>query len=232
MISISLCRIYRFFCFAVLGLTIANLTVQIARFSLLLDRQSAIYRLLNVNNEANIPTWYSTVALLLCVLLLALIAIFKQQQKDRFTNHWRGLALLFLLLSLDEAASLHEKLNPLMRSLLNVNENLLFLWVIPGVAFVSAIALVYWRFLIGLPPQMRKLIFFSAALYLSGAIGLELITGFVVWNIPGPHQLVLVLTVAIEELLEKLGILIFVRSLLLYIGSNFPAVRINFDWRN
>ncbi|NJL22937.1 MAG: hypothetical protein HC895_22335 [Leptolyngbyaceae cyanobacterium SM1_3_5] len=228
MISISLCKIYRFLGFAILGLTIANLTVQIARFSLLLDRQSSIYRLLNVNNEANIPTWYSTVALLVCVLLLGLIAILKQQQKDRLTNHWRGLALLFLFLSIDEAVSLHEKLNPLMRSLLNVNENLLFLWVIPGVVFVGAIALIYWRFLTRLPPQMRNLIFFSAALYLSGAIGFELVTGLAVRNISGLHPLILVLIVAIEELLEMLGILIFIRSLLLYLGDNFPAISIHF----
>ncbi|MEP0956034.1 hypothetical protein NC995_06040 [Leptolyngbya sp. FACHB-1515] len=215
-----------------LGLTLANLAAQVARYFLILDRRSAIYRLLNVNNEANIPTWYSTIALLVCVLLLALIATLKQQQNDRFTNHWRGLALLFLLLSLDEAASLHEKLNPFMRSLLNVDDNLLFLWVIPGSIFAGAIALFYWKFLMSLPSQMRNLILFSAALYLSGAIGLELLTGFAVLNISGLHQLLLALVVAIEELLEMLGILLFIRALLLYIGSQFPAVRIHFSQKD
>lgn len=228
MISISLHKVYRFFCFAVLGLAIANLTVQLARFTLILDRQSAIYRLFNVNNEANIPTWYSTVALLVCVLLLALIAILKKRQNDRFTPHWYGLALLFLLLSLDEAASLHEKLNAPIRSLLNLDSNMLFLWVIPGSIFVGAIAILYWKFLLNLPSKTRTLILQSAALYLSGAIGFELLTGLVVWNGADLHPILLVLIIAIEELLEMLGILTFIQALLLYIGANFPAVRIHF----
>jgi len=232
MISISLYKIYRFFCFTILGLTVANLTVQIARFTLPLDRQSSIYRLLNVNNEANIPTWYSTIALLVCVLLLALIAILKKRQGDRFIYHWRGLVLLFLLLSLDEAASLHEKLNAPIRSLLDLDSNGLFLWVIPGSIFASTIALIYWKFLSSLPPQTRNLILQSAALYLGGAIGFELFTAFLVWNISDLHPTMVVLTIAIEELLEKLGILTFIRALLLYIGVNFPAVRIHFVEKN
>src|SRR5688572_14798317 len=58
----------------------------------------------DINHEPSIPAWYSACALLVSSGLLALTGIAKMQQRDRFFKHWLVLSVIFLGLSIDEAA--------------------------------------------------------------------------------------------------------------------------------
>jgi len=67
----------------------------------------------NLNDEANIPTWYSTV--LLFSVSLSSFIIFQMEQKfeniESGRRFWLGFGAVYFFLSLDEAARIHEFLN-------------------------------------------------------------------------------------------------------------------------
>ena len=68
-------------------------------------------RLFQLDGEANIPAWFSSSLLLQISLLLAIIAYAKKKIKAPYYYHWALLSLIFLLLSIDEASEIHERLN-------------------------------------------------------------------------------------------------------------------------
>ncbi len=87
-----------------------------------------------VDLEANVPTYFNVIILFISALLLGCIAAWKFSVKDKFRIHWAGLALIFLYLSMDEAAALHERLIKPMRSIVNFEGYgglFYFAWVIP-----------------------------------------------------------------------------------------------------
>ncbi len=80
----------------------------------------------SVDNEGNIPTVYSVLALLFSSILLGTIAHAKNLDSDRYKKHWKILSFIFLYLSLDEAGQIHEQFIDPMRSLLNATGVLYF----------------------------------------------------------------------------------------------------------
>jgi len=167
--------------------------------------------LLYVDDEGNIPTWLSSLTLALCGQLLLFIGYQKYQQKADFAKHWIGLGLLFFLLSLDEFIQMHEFLIQPMRQLFNITEGpLFFAWVIPGSVFVLVVALIYFPFLRYLAEDTRNVFVLSAVLFVGGAIGMEIMGGYLY------EQPVYLLVMHIEELLEMMGITVFVYGLLSY----------------
>ena len=237
MIAISLRKVIRRLCFVVLGFCFTNITVQVAKYFWGRGGLWGFYRLLNLDDEANIPSWYSSVALLLCALLLMLIALLKKEQGDRYITHWRGLSAIFLFLSLDEAASLHEMLIEPLQALTSASGFFLLAWVIPGIAFVGVVGLMYSKFLLSLPAQTRHLFLLAATLYVMGSLGFEMIGSYFLDSKgasisydanSGWDGITYPLIIAVEELLEMLGIVTFIYALLAYISSSFKEVRIAF----
>jgi hypothetical protein len=77
--------------------------------------------------------------------------------------------------------------------------------------------LIYFKFLLHLPPQTRRIFLLAAGLYVGGALGVELIHGHYL-DLYG-KDLVYALIAAVEELLEMLGIITFLYGLLSYLRS-------------
>lgn len=69
----------------------------------------------DLGHEPSIPNWYSSVALLASAMLLFLISRAKQQLHVPYVRHWFGLAVLFLLLAVDEAVLIHEMAGPVLQ---------------------------------------------------------------------------------------------------------------------
>ena len=59
-------------------------------------------KMINVGEDSSIPTWYSSLALMLCSVLLATIALARRVQHDRDVLYWGLLSVLFLYLVADE----------------------------------------------------------------------------------------------------------------------------------
>ncbi|MDQ7035357.1 MAG: hypothetical protein Q9P01_11125 [Anaerolineae bacterium] len=116
--------------------------------------------LFNVTFEGNVPTWYAVLLLLIAALFSFLIAADVRQSKSNWRIHWMGLTLLFLYLSLDEAAAIHEIFTTPTREAFETTGYLYFSWMLVGVPVAIVVALLFLSFVGNLPKQ-TKIAFFS-----------------------------------------------------------------------
>ena len=185
--------------------------------------------LFDFNQEMNLPTFFSSIALLISSLLLATIAWLKWKLDSEFFP-WLGLASIFLYLSFDEIAALHERLDIPIRGLLNTSGVLFFSWIIPYGVGLILLTLVLLKFFLRLPRKTQKLFFISGLVFVSGAIGFEMI-GARHYEIHGGENLTYELLCTGEELLEMTGVTFFIYALLLYLKDHFSALTITIQER-
>ncbi len=177
-----------------------------------------------MNTEMNIPTYFATLQLLLASLLLFIIAKWKKLQDDKFRRHWKGLAFLLLLFSIDEFTAMHETLSKLLKELPDFNGLFAFKWVIAGIAFLAIFGLLYFVFFLHLEKKYKLLFLSAAILFFGGAVGFEVIGGrFANYNDTRNFTFHAITT--IEELLELGGIALLIYALLEYMKASFPEVR-------
>ena len=186
-----------------------------------------IIHLFNLDEEYNIPTCYQSGALLFSSMLLFLIAINKKNNNDKFKFHWKILAFIFFLLSLDELLSFHEQLSRPIRGALHVSGFLHFAWVIPAIIFLIVLAFFYAKFLFNLSPKFRKSFILSGGIYIVGTIGFEILGGDI-QEIYTQKSFLYALLVNIEEILEMVGILLFINALSEYISEFIGQTKIKF----
>lgn len=214
----------------VIGTLLASYAItQFIRFQSGHDNLHGLIPQFDLGAENNIPTWYSSVALLVSAIVLIVIGIGKKSAGDRYAAHWLALGAIFGGLSMDEMASLHEMTMPLFRSLLEGSSYgggyLWFSWVIAGGIFVMLVGLAYLRFLAHLPAKTRWLFLLAAALYVGGAIGMEMI-GAKQHYLFGRNNYQYALIVGMEETCEMAGIALFIYALLSYLGMWCSSVRV------
>lgn len=155
-----------------------------------------LLQLFDLDEENNIPTWFSSFLLLNSAFFLYIYSAGEQLQKK---FHWRFLAAGFFLLAIDEVAGLHETFN----SSIEMN------WAIPGAILVLFLAVAFVPFLLSLPRKLAVMFVLSGFLYVSGAIIVELLSEDL-----ESDSLVYMLAVAVEEGLEMIGALLFLATVL------------------
>lgn len=212
-----------------LCLSFAHFSTQFITYLTGHDYQFGLAPQFNLDADSNIPAWYASSTLLLCSLLLAVIGLVKKQLGDRFAQQWLILAAIFLYLSLDEAASLHEMTSRPLRDALKITSSYLHwphAWVIPGSIFVLVVLLAYLRFLAALPVKTRHLFLFAGTLYVGGALGIDSLEGYYVHLSGSYNTLTYSMLVGFEEGLEMIGVVVFIYSLLSYMALNLSEIRI------
>ncbi len=206
-------------------LMIAHGVAQFCIFVLDHDYVYGLVPLFDLAHERNVPTLYSSLTLLLCAALLAIIAHARAKDGRDSVHHWSALAGIFVLLSLDEALMLHEGLAEPVRTAMGTSGPLYFAWIIPYGLAVLSVAVVYLRFLYRLPNMTRRLFLLAAGLYVSGALGMEAIEGVALEQV-GSHNLLFVSLYTAEELLEMSGVAVFMYALAAYIATEMQELRL------
>jgi len=97
----------------------------------------------SVNTESNIPTTFNTLILAIASMLTFVIASGKRALKDKYRNEWSLLAFVFLYLSIDEAAMIHEEFSRLFKEAPDFSGWLQYKWLIPGSMVVILLALMF-----------------------------------------------------------------------------------------
>ncbi len=186
--------------------------------------------LFNLDREANVPTWYASVTLLACAVLLAFIAASKRQSRDSWWRYWAGLSAVFAYLSVDEGASIHELTIEPVRALLGTSGVLHWAWVVPGMIAVIGLGLLYLRFVLALPRSTRNLFIVAGSLFVGGALVVEMLgAGWFVQA--GRRNIGYVLFWTVEEALEMAGIVVFLYALMRYIGDALGPIVLSFGGR-
>lgn len=210
---------------------IANLGGIVAR--LFLDIQSAfgLIHLFNSDEEQSLPTYFSIVMLLFAALVLALIGQLTRTNKLAGAAYWFGLAAVFLFLSIDEAVSIHEVLTKPLRRHVNKDAGVLHLmaWVLPYTVLALGVGAVYLRFLLNIPRRLAFLMILSGAIYVLGAIGAELLTGWLFMNNQEQFGLGYHLAAAAEEAMEMGGIVLFIHAITDYSEKTFGIIHLRVE---
>lgn len=169
-------------------------------------------RVININLEQSVPTWYATILLVGAAGLAFIIA------RSKWPNHprrmWLGLALIFTYLSIDEAVSIHEEFTIPLRETLGTSGIFYFAWIIVGLGLVAIVGLIYLRFVLRLPAPVRNLIIMAGALFVGGAVGVEAISA-ALYEVTGTTAIYSTIG-TVEELFEMLGVIVFIRALLIH----------------
>ena len=200
-------------------LVVAGLIAHLLRFGFGLTSAFGFIRLFDLNQEANVPTWFSSVLLAMCALLLALIAVAKRTSSDRWFLHWAALGVIFALMSLDEIASVHERFMEPLKSAFELGGLLTNAWVLLAFVFLPVLLLIYFRFLLMLPRRSLGLFLLSAAVYLGGVVGVEMFSG-AMKSTYGFDSLNFALMTTLEEALEMIGLALFIHALLDYMANS------------
>jgi hypothetical protein len=175
-------------------------------------------RLFNLNLEANIPSWFSSFLMLISAFYLWIIYNSKNRE-SLYKKHWLYLSLIFLFLSLDEISSIHEIMNNPTRRLLHSSGIFYWSWLIPALFLLSFGAIYFIKFLYTLPKRTRNLFLFSAVVFITGAVGFEMIGGWL-YSHNLAETMLYNIEVWIEESLELIGLLIFIYSLRDYLFTH------------
>ncbi len=183
--------------------------------------------LFDLDIEQNIPTFFSSILILLCSCLLAVIAFMERNKAKNDYKYWGGLSAIFLFLSIDEFASIHELLMSPLRHITGASGFFFFAWVIPYGLLLLVLFAIYLRFLFRLPSKIRLMSIISGFIYVTGAFGFEFIGGYYYdIHIHGQKDFVYQMITSFEEILEMGGMLLFLYTLMVYIDSYHKSLSI------
>jgi hypothetical protein len=212
--------------FVVVGLLLlASTAGQVIRLRLGYDHLKGLIPLFYVDEEASVPAWYSSAALLTAAVLLLLIARAARSSRDHRWRYWAALAALFVGLSLDEVAQIHELLIEPLRGRIDATGYLPYPWVMPGAIFALAVVLVFARFVLGLPRKTRALFVAAGLLFVSGGLGVEMISAGLDFE-RDPAQAGHVAAVTLQEGLEMCAIVVFLHALLSHLRDRVTEAAI------
>ena len=178
----------------------------------------------DLGHEPSLPAWFSSLVLLLDSAMLVLISRVVKLRGKPYFAHWLILGIIFLGLSIDESVMFHEMLNEGINLIISTKDIFLFPWVVVGLLFVVTVFLAYLKFLFHLPRRFALLFVLSGAIFVGGAVGMEIIAGIVIGQY-GVASIYHTIVQTIEESLEMAGAILFFYSLTQFWASNFGSIR-------
>ncbi|HEY9823865.1 MAG TPA: hypothetical protein V6D19_00335 [Stenomitos sp.] len=188
---------------------------------------SRIIYLLNIDQEYNIPTFYSATLLLICAALLFFIGFIEKDRRRNDSFYWTSLSFIFIYLTIDELFEFHEAVNEII--LQNVTlTSAKGPWEVLGLFLVAIFALFYARFFYKMPQKIKSLCFLAAVLFLIGSTVIEILGVHFFPSIYHQNLFVSEVITTIEEMLEIAGTCTFIYALLLYASSLIDSLHLKF----
>lgn len=206
--------------------TIISLVGQFYKYLVFNGKDRYIIKMFFLDAEFNFPTWYAAISLLICSLFTGLLYCLKKAENDPFKFNWLGLSIVFFILATDEILILHEQMISPLRNVLNTGGFLYMAWIIPAILFGIIFIIAYYKFLASLPVRTRNQFITAGIIFVIGAVGMEAVGGKFLSEY-GQNNLVYSLITQFEELLEMIGIILFIYAILLYFNSYHPAITIS-----
>ena len=166
---------------------------------------------LNMDRELNLPTLFSSSLLLISALLMQRLG---HNSNPDAGDDWRLLSKIFIFLALDEALQIHEILIiPGLRH--QVHPALASTWVVPYAALALIMLWKFRSFLGSIPRATATGLLRSGAVYVGGAIGMEMIGSFAVRSsLIRLHSPWYGAITGLEEALELVGIILLIDALM------------------
>lgn len=178
------------------------------------------YRLLtSMDDEMNLPTWFS-VLLLAGAGMMTVRAARELGASLRSRITWTVVGATLLVLSLDELATFHEKIGLALEARSDALTALPFnSWIVVYAVLAAGFAAFVVPLLREVPPDVRRALVGAGSIYVAGAAGFELVAGLLADV--GYHRETLIgqVSVLLEESFELLGVIVYVAALEQYLAA-------------
>lgn len=171
-----------------------------------------LLQLFDVNEEHNLPTWFSGFNLGITTLFLWIISREKKRLEDPQSRRWTILFVGFFYLFVDEIAGLHETVNSIIEPS----------WAWGGLVIAGALGIYFIPFLRSLPKRTFQQFLIAGAVFVGGAVIMELVGE----PIDG-DSLAYAMSTFVEEGMEIFGVILFTRAQLDYLMGGRPEAVIS-----
>ncbi|WP_299701756.1 multidrug transporter [uncultured Pontibacter sp.] len=229
-------KILRWLALIVMVLLVANITGILLESVFQVDSRATrlIVRYFDFNGEGNIPAFFSSIILLIAGILLLLIHARQTHWSGSYnTKHWLILGVIFMFMAVDENVQLHEHVANYVRPMLgnDLSGMLHWAWVVPYGILTLLVVAYFLGFVLRLPPKTRNLIIISGAIFVTGALGLEFVEGYL-YKRYGLDHLYNRIMYCLEELMEMTGVTLFIYALLDFLAQHRTEFVITAEDRN
>lgn len=181
-------------------------------------------RMFDLDMERNVPTLFSSALMLIAAFLFYLLSKSPLEQKKGSRPFWLGLSFVFTFLAFDESAKIHEQIGDFTENFVDASGYLYYPWVLSYSILILILGLFYIRFFWRMPSKLFWSFMGSAAMFLSGAIGFELL-GAKESSIQGTDTVLYSIFYTIEESLEMFGVIFLIWILLTLLESNVLEIK-------
>ncbi len=217
-------RIELFLIIAAIFLTLLGTGMEVLHYLFDHKRLLGFSRQFSLGEEANVTTWYSAMLLASCALCLAAIAFVLPRDGGNYRRHWLILALIFVYMSMDETAVIHEMTIRPLRNAFDLGGVLYYAWILPAALLMAIFLASYLGFLKHLPSSSRNRFILAGLVYVGGAFGTEIFIGYW-WDTYGDNFTNGMLNV-IQESMEIAGASLFLSALLRHLTAMGGELRI------
>ncbi|MEN8261361.1 MAG: hypothetical protein ABFS02_12400, partial [Pseudomonadota bacterium] len=169
------------------------------------------FSMFDVGREDSLPTWFSAFNLMIAAILLSFIYLHSRANRTRNRHYWLALCLIFLALSIDEVASIHERMASLQRytgvkiALIQTHA-----WLIYGAPLVVIFGAIMFPFLRRLPRTTAARFILAGTIFVGGAMGFEFVGAWMLHHgIAERGDFIYKVRRILEEGCEMYGIAIF-----------------------
>ena len=212
----------------VCALAIASLVVEFAAIYSGHPELGGFRTRFDLDAEANLPTLFSTLLILSAAALAGLTGRLAGVWQRRDRRYWTAIAWILVVMAIDEQTPFHNLATLPVRSALGTLPSALrFAWVIPALGLTFVVVAIFLRFFWRLPARTRFGIALASAIYVGGAVGMEMIAGVYHGGALVRRDAVYIMIFTIEEMMEMAGMIVCIHYLLRHIEDHYPEGR----WR-
>lgn len=219
-------RIVRLLLIIVFLLLVANLLGIYTKY--VAEHPYQIFWLFYFDAEANIPTLYSFLVLVVCSIFLWITGSLEKIKTEKQAAFWKALACVFAFIAIDELSGIHETFTNDGLKLLDgftAGGYLHFAWLVPYGLLFAFISIFFAKHYMRLPNQTKLILFIGIAVFLTGAVIFEMVGGrYLCTHQEDMNRLGYALIATVEELLEMIGVIIFLYGILKFYVENAEKV--------
>lgn len=181
-------------------------------------RQLGLRALFDLDGDYSVPGFFSAAALLIASGLAVLASQHTPARESRIRLGWRLMGIIMAFLAFDEMFTIHESIGRATRIGYDLPGGFHYGWVIPYVVLMAVAGVIFILFLRQLPHTTCRALLVAGAVFVAGAVGLEVLGGYVAARHPDDTTLLLV-EVFFEETAEMVGVALFNRATLNYLAD-------------
>lgn len=153
---------------------LGDLTALVARHAFGITEVGAV---LGLRNEQSLGTWVNTLLLAVAGAAAALNGAVAARLGGQWVRNWWLLGGVLALLSIDEVVGVHDRAMLPLREALTASGVLYYAWIVPAMAVTLVFLLLQVRFLRALGRPTGLGLFLAGAVFVGGAVGLEMVEG-------------------------------------------------------